>query len=94
MQKLSVLMTLMLFFSVGCTQMQTQTVPENFFTHSNTLTEHRILVKKFDVQQNTSGQFELCSKIGVWQCKTITKKTNINPSIVVSAVVKNTSISD
>ena len=50
-----------------------------------TLTEQRILVKKLSVQQRVSGGFALCSEVGVWKCLPLTKKTDVNPFVEVSA---------
>ena len=73
-----------LFFSVGCAQIQSGGVAENTATYPNNLIAQRQLVKELDVQQRTSGSFELCSETGVWKCKEVTKKTVITSSSVTS----------
>ena len=64
-----------LLFSVGCSQVQNVGVTENY-----TLASQRKLVKNLDIQQRTSGRFELCSPTGVWKCKKITEKTVVTSS--------------
>ena len=49
------------------------------------LTEQRKLVKNLSVQQRISGGFALCSEVGVWKCLPLTKKTDVNPFVEVSA---------
>ena len=90
MSKLSILLFMPLLFSVGCTQIQSAGTTENNAEYPDILTVQRQLVKELDVQQRTSGSFELCSETGVWKCKEVTKKTVITSSVVTKAIVYTT----
>ena len=84
MNKSSMLLLVTLLFSFGCAQIQSAGTTKNTATYPSNLTVQRQLVKELDVQQRTSGSFELCSETGVWKCKEVTKKTVITSSSVTS----------